>query len=150
MKQNRILTLVFLALAIAALTLSACGPKATPEPVTLTVKGLVNTELQLGDGALHKMTVVTLNLTHPKKGAADYTGVRLSDLLAKAGVQSGATSVVFTGSDGYAYTATLSDVTACADCMVAFDSANPGVYSSAMPGMAGKAWVGSLVTIELK
>ena len=68
MKQNRIVTLVFLALVIAALTLSACGPKATPEPVTLTVKGLVTTELQLSDSALHKMTVVTLNLTHPKNG----------------------------------------------------------------------------------
>ena len=149
MKQNRIVTLVFLALVIAALTLSACGPKATPEPVTLTVKGLVNTELQLSDSALHKMTVVTLNLTHPKNGATNYTGVRLSDLLAKAGVQSSATSVIFTGSDGYSYTAYLSDITACADCMVAFD-ATPSVYDMAMPGMSGKAWVGKLITIELK
>ena len=149
MKQNRIATLIFLALAIAALTLSACGPKATPEPVTLTISGKVNTEQQLSDSALHKMTVVTLNLTHPKNGAADYTGVRLSDLLAKAGVQSGATSVVFTASDGYSYTANLSDITACADCMVAFD-ATASVYDMAMPGMAGKAWVGKLITIELK
>jgi hypothetical protein len=149
MKQNRILTLVFLTLAIAALALSACGPKATPEPVTLTVKGLVNTEQDLSDSALHKMIVVTLNLTHPKNGPTNYTGVRLSDLLAKAGVQSGATSVVFTGSDGYTYTANLSDITACGDCMVAFD-ATPSVYDAAMPGMSGKAWVSSLITIELK
>jgi hypothetical protein len=149
MKQNRIVTLVFLALVIAALTLSACGPKATPEPVTLTVKGLVNTELQLSDSALHKMTVVTLNLTHPKNGPTNYTGVRLSDLLAKAGVKSSATSVIFTGSDGYTFTANLSDITACADCMVAFD-ATPSVYDMAMPGMSGKAWVSKLITIELK
>jgi hypothetical protein len=95
------------------------------------------------------MTVVTLNLTHPKNGPTNYTGVRLSDLLAKAGVQSGATTVIFTGSDGYSYTANLSDITACTDCLIAFD-AKPSVYDAAMPGMSGKAWVSSLVTIELK
>lgn len=149
MKQNRIATLVFLALAIAALTLSACGPKATPEPVTLTIKGLVNTELQLSDSALHKMTVVTLNLTHPKNGATNYTGVRLSDLLAKAGVQSGATTVTLTGSDGFTTDLALADVQACTDCLVAFDAA-ASVYNAAMPGMSGKAWVSNLVTIEVK
>ena len=149
MKKNRILTLVFLALAVAALILSACGPKATPEPVTLTVTGKVNTELQLSDSALHKMTVVTLNLTHPKKGAADYTGVRMSDLLAKAGVQSGAATVTLTGSDGFTTDLALADVQACTDCLVAFD-ATASVYDAAMPDMSGKAWVNGLVTIEIK
>jgi hypothetical protein len=149
MKQNRIATLVILALAIAALTLSACGPKATPEPVTLTVTGKVNTELLLGDGALHKMTVVTLNLTHPKKGAADYTGVRMSDLLAKAGLQSGAATVTLTGSDGYTFDMDLAALQACTDCMVSFDSA-ASVYNAAMPGQSGKAWVSGLVKIEIK
>jgi len=149
MKQNRIVTLVILALAIAALALSACGPKATPEPVTLTVTGKVNTELLLGDGALHKMTVVTLNLTHPKKGAADYTGVRMSDLLAKAGLQSGAATVTLTGSDGYTFDMDLAALQACTDCMVSFDSA-ASVYNAAMPGQSGKAWVSGLVKIEIK
>jgi len=149
MKQNRIVTLVFLALAIAALTLSACGPKATPEPVTLTVTGKVNTELQLSDSALHKMTVVTLNLTHPKNGPADYTGVRLNDLLTQAGIQSGATTLTLTGSDGYTYDADLATVQACADCLVAFD-ATASVYDTAMPNMAGKAWVNGLVSITVK
>jgi hypothetical protein len=149
MKQNRVVTLIILALAIAALTLSACGPKATPEPVTLTVTGKVNTELLLGDGALHKMTVVTLNLTHPKKGAADYTGVRMSDLLAKAGIQSGAATVTLTGSDGYTFDMDLAALQACADCIVSFDSA-ASVYNAAMPGQSGKAWVSGLVKIEIK
>ena len=149
MKKNRILTLVFLALAVAALILSACGPKGTPEPVTLTVTGKVTTELQLSDSALHKMIVVTLNLTHPKKGAADYTGVRMSDLLAKAGVQSGAATVTLTGSDGFTTDLALADVQACTDCLVTFD-ATASVYDAAMPGMSGKAWVNGLVTIEIK
>ena len=149
MKQNRILTLVFLALAIAALALSACGPKATPEPVTLTVTGKVNTELQLSDSALHKMTVVTLNLTHPKTGAADYTGVRMSDLLSKADIQSGAATVTLTGSDGYTYDLDLATLQACTDCLVAFD-ATASVYDTAMPNMASKAWVKGLVSITIK
>jgi DMSO/TMAO reductase YedYZ molybdopterin-dependent catalytic subunit len=150
MKKNRIITLVFLTLVVAALALSACGPKATPEPVTLTVTGKVNTELQLSDSALHKMTVVTLNLTHPKKGAADYTGVRMSDLLTKAGIQSGAATVTLTGSDGYTFDIDLATLQACADCMVSFDSTTAGVYNAAMPGQSGKAWVSGLVKIEIK
>jgi DMSO/TMAO reductase YedYZ molybdopterin-dependent catalytic subunit len=121
-----------------------------PEPVTLTVSGLVDNELKLTDSALHAMTVVTLNLTHPKTGAADYTGVRLSDLLSQAGVQSGATTVTLTASDGFSNDIDLATVQACTDCMVAFDSATPGVYSSAMPDMAGKSWVKNLISIIIK
>jgi hypothetical protein len=150
MKKNTGLSLIFLALAILALTLSACGPKATPEPVTFTVSGMVKSELQLGDGALHKLAVVTLNLTHPKSGAADYTGVRLNDLLNKAGLQSGAAKVTLTGSDGYTFDVDLATFQACTDCLLAFDAAKPGVYSSAMPGQSGKAWVKGLVSITVK
>lgn len=149
MKLNRISTLVLLALVTAALLLAACGPAATPEPVTLTISGKVNTELQLSDSSLHKMTVVTLTLTHPKNGPTSYTGVRMRDLLNKAGIQSGATSVTMTGSDGYTYTIDLTTLQACGDCMVAFDK-TPSVYDAAMPGQSGKAWVSSLITIEIK
>ena len=176
MKYNHTL-LVCLSLAVLlSLILSACGTAATPVPPTavpttavpptavpptaapttasaasgtLAITGLVNTPLTLTDADLHAMTVVTLNLTHPKKGAADYTGVRMSDLLNKAGVQSGATTVTLTGSDGYTFDIDLATVTACADCMVAFD-ATANVYDSAMPNMAGKAWVNGLVSITLK
>jgi hypothetical protein len=150
MKHNRTFLLVLSVFALAAFLLSACGPKATPEPVTFTVTGMVNTELQLSDSTLHKMNVVTLNLSHPKNGAADYTGVRLNDLINKAGLKSGAATVTLTGSDGYSFDFDLPTVQACADCLVAFDAANPGVYSSAMPGQSGKAWVKGLVSITVK
>jgi hypothetical protein len=150
MKHNRTILLVLSVFALVAILLSACGPKATPEPVTFTVNGMVNTELKLGDSALHKLNVVTLNLTHPKSGAADYTGVRLNDLLNKAGLKSGAAKVTLTGSDGYTYDLDLAAVQACADCLLAFDAAKPGIYSSAMPGQAGKAWVKGLVSVTVK
>ena len=124
---------------------------SVPEPVTLTITGLVDHEQQLTDSALHAMTVVTLNLVHPKNGATDYTGVRLSDLLTKAGVQAGAATVTFTASDGFTNDIDFATVQACTDCMVAFDPATPGVYNLAMPGQtSGKAWIKGLVSITVK
>lgn len=121
------------------------------EPVTLTVSGLVNNELKLTDSALHAMTVVTLNLVHPKNGASDYTGVRLNDLLNQAGIKAGAATVTFTASDGFANDIDLATVQACTDCLVAFDPATPGIYNLAMTGQtSGKAWVNGLVTITMK
>jgi Sulfite oxidase and related enzymes len=118
--------------------------------VTLTVSGQVDSELKLTDAALHAMTVVTLNLVHPKNGATDYTGVRLNDLLTKAGVKTGATIVTFTASDGFTNSLDLATLHACADCLVAFDPTTPGVYNLAMPGQtSGKAWVNGLVSITI-
>lgn len=174
MKQNRTILLVLSIFAMAAILLSACGPAATPTPelptsvpstavpptavpptatpgpVTLTVSGQVNNELQLTDAALHAQTVVTLNLVHPKNGATDYTGVRLNDLLTQAGVKTGATIVTFTASDGFTNELDLATVQACTDCLVAFDPSTPGVYNLAMPGQtSGKAWVNDLVSITI-
>ena len=150
MKPIRTTLFVLSVFIMLAVLLSACGPKATPGPVTLTIKGMVNNELQLTDSDLHGMTVVTLNLEHPKNGAAEYTGVRLNDLLNEAGVKSGATTMTLTASDGFASDIDLATVQACADCLIAFDASTPGVYSSAMPGQSGKLWVKGLVSIELK
>ena len=120
-------------------------------PVTLTVNGLVDNELKLTDAELHGMNVVTLTLTHPKKGDTKYTGVRLSDILKQAGIQSGAKTVSFMASDGFTYDADLATVQACTDCLVAFDSTTPGVYNLAFAGQtSGKAWVNGLVTITVK
>ena len=169
MKQNRTILIVLSISVLAAIILSACGPAATPTsepptsvpptavpptatagPVTLTVNGQVNSELQLTDAALHAMTIVTLNLVHPKNGATDYTGIRLNDLLTQAGVKAGATLVTFTASDGFTNELDLATVQACADCLVAFDLTTPGVYNLAMPGQtSGKAWVNDLVSITL-
>ena len=175
MKHNRSILLVLSIFALAAILLSACGPAATPiptavpptavpptavpptvvpptatpGPVTLTITGAVNTELKLTDSDLHGMTVVTLNLTHPKNGAADYTGVRLNDLLNKAGIKAGAASVTLTASDGFTNSLDLATVQACTDCLVAFDPATPGVYNAAMPGESGKSWVNGLISITV-
>jgi DMSO/TMAO reductase YedYZ molybdopterin-dependent catalytic subunit len=175
MKHNRTILLVLSVFTLAAILLSACSPAATPipttvpptaipptavpptavpptatpGPVTLTITSAVNNELQLTDSDLHEMTVVTLNLVHPKNGAADYTGVRLNDLLNKAGIKASAASVTLTGSDGFTNTLDLATVQACTDCLVAFDPATPGIYNAAMPGQSGKSWVNGLVSITV-
>jgi DMSO/TMAO reductase YedYZ molybdopterin-dependent catalytic subunit len=155
MKHNHTILLVLSLFTLAAVLLSACGPAATPTPtkgpVTLTVTGQVNTELQLTDADLHAMTAVTLTLEHPKNGSTEYTGVRLNDLLNQAGIKAGAATVTFTASDGFTNDLDLATVQACTDCLVAFDPATPGVYNLAMPGQtSGKAWVNQLVSITIK
>jgi hypothetical protein len=148
MQQNRI-TLVLLSLfVVLALTLAACGPADTG-PVTFTVSGMVNDELSLTDLGLHKLDVVDINAEHPKDGPTDYSGVRINDLLDKAGVQDGAVTLVLTASDGYTFEIDLATVRDCADCLVSFGD-TAGDYMAVMPGQSGKAWVKGLVSLEVK
>ena len=146
MKSKSIFFIVVLALVV--LLLSACGPK---EPVTFSLTGSVDKELQLTDSALQKMDVVTLTLEHPKNGPTEYKGVRLSELLSQAGVKSGATMVTFAARDGFTSELDLATVQACADCLLAFDPETPGVYNLAMPGQtSGKVWVKDVGSISIK
>lgn len=157
MKRLPILLLtIFLALSLG---LAACQPAvpevvATEAPVAeapaaepvLTVTGAVDQELALTDADLHAMEVVKLNAEHPKNGPTDYEGVRLSEVLAKAGVKAGASKLVFTASDGYTSEVPYADVEACADCLVAFDGSD---LNMVMPGMSSKAWAKMVVKIEV-
>jgi hypothetical protein len=148
MKQNRKMTSILTILSIFALALSACGA-ADEGPVTFNVTGMVDDPLALSDAGLHKMDVVTLSAEHPKNGMQEYTGVRISELLAEAGVQAGAATLVLTASDGYSFEIDFATVQDCADCLIGF-SETAGDYMAVMPGQASKAWVKGLVSIELK
>jgi hypothetical protein len=150
MKQIRT-TLVLLSLvAVLSFVLSACGPKATPGPVVLTVTGSVGKALALTDADLHGMKVATISATKPKQTTAqDFKGVRLSDLMDKAQVKADATSMVMTASDGFSSTVDISALKACTDCMIAFTD-TAGTLNAIMPGQANKAWVKGIVKIEFK
>jgi hypothetical protein len=169
MKNQRSILFDLSMLALTAVLISSCAPaaapavtepQATPEateaPVvelpsaTFSITGLVDNPLQLADADLKAMEAVTLSLEHPKNGPTEYTGVRLNDLLNQAVVQSGATILTLTASDGFTSDVDLATVQACTDCLVAFDPDASGVYNAAMPGQSGKAWVKSLVSIEVK
>ena len=142
-------TFTVLALVVI-LALTACGPKAEPGPVVLTVKGLVGSELSLTDSDLHAMKVATISTIPPKKDTAqDYTGVRLSDLMDKAKLKTEAASMVMTASDGFTSEIDLATLKACADCMIAFTE-TAGSLNAVMPGQSSKAWVKGIVSIEFK
>jgi tungstate transport system substrate-binding protein len=68
-------------------------------------------------------------------------------VLAKAGVQDGASALLFVASDGYESEVAYADVEACADCLVAFDGSD---LIMVMPGLSSKAWAKMVVKIEVK
>jgi hypothetical protein len=155
-----------LLLAALGLLIAACGPAATPAPVeptavppteapvaastpTLVVTGLVGNELALAEADLRAMEVVDLQAEHPKKGMQDYTGVRLSTLMALAQVKPEAATLVITASDGFAAEIDLPTLTACTDCLLAF-SDTPESFLAVMPGQSSKLWVKDVVSLEFK
>jgi hypothetical protein len=149
MKHTRALLIIVSVFLLASFILSACGAKADTGPVTLTVTGLVGKPLSLTDAGLHAMKVADITAEQPKKGSQPFKGVRLSDLLANAKIQSGAASLAFSASDNFSAELDLATVNSCADCMVAFTD-TAGSYLLVMPGQAGKLWVKNLVKIEVK
>ncbi len=117
---------------------------------TLFITGEVNQSLSLTDADLHGMKVVTISTTPPKQTAAQsYTGVLLNDLLDQAGVKAGASSVLFTASDGYSTEVSLADIRLCSNCLLAF-SGTAGSYATIMPGMLGNNWTKNVIKIEVK
>jgi hypothetical protein len=150
MKQFRIILVTLFLVAILTLVLTACGPKATPGPVVLTITGSVGKTLSLTDADLHAMTVATISAQAPKQSASQsFSGVRLSDLMSAAQVKTEAVSMVMTGSDGYTATLDIPTVKACTDCMISFGD-TAGTLNAVMPGQTGKAWVKGIVKIEFK
>lgn len=116
----------------------------------LVVTGEVHQSLALTDADLHGMKVVTISTIPPKQTSAQsYTGVLLNDLLDQAGLQSGASSVLFTASDGYSAEVSLADIRACTNCLLAFSGA-AGSYSTIMPGMLGNNWTKNVIKLEVK
>jgi hypothetical protein len=149
MKRTRITPIALALVAVLSLVLAACGPKETPGPVVLTVTGMVGKELALTDADLHAMDVVHITAKHPKNGAQEYDGVRLNDLLDQAQAQSGATTLVFTASDGFSAEIDLATVRSCNDCLIAFTD-TAGNLLAVMPGQSSKLWVKEVITLELK
>jgi hypothetical protein len=165
--MKRIPVLWLMALVLVA---AACAPAATPVPVeptavpptaapppteapaaaaTLVVTGLVPKELALSEADLRAMEVVDIQAEHPKKGMQDYTGVRLSTLMALAQVKPEAATLVITASDGFSAEIDVPTLTACTDCMLAFTD-TPESFTAVMPGQSSKLWVKDVISLEFK
>lgn len=124
------------------------GELALPEGAALLLFGQVQNRLALGLENLQAMNVVELQAEHPKQGVLDYRGVRLADLLALAGASPEASTLVITASDGYAAEASLAEVAACSDCLLAL--AEDGTLLMVMPGMQSNLWVKQVNFLEVK
>jgi hypothetical protein len=145
-------TILFTIVMLVAVVMGACG--ATPAPTSvpagppaLTVQGKVSTELKLSLDDIKALGVEKLTLDHPKNGPTEYEGVRLSKVLDKTGLAADATTLVLTASDGFSAEVPVADAKACADCLIALSGTS---LNMAMAGMASKAWVKMVVTIEVK
>jgi hypothetical protein len=113
---------------------------------TMAVKGMVDKPAKLAVADLKAMTVKTITAEHPKKGATEYTGVLLSDIMASVGVQSGAKTLVMGATDGYMGQVTLAELDANAMIAIGDD----GTLNAVMPGQSGKAWVSDIISLDFQ
>lgn len=84
-------------------------------------------------------------------GTHNWTGIRLSDLLAKAGVQASAVKVGFHASDGYTTDLTMQNA-ARPDVIVAFEKDGVPLKEKTrlvVPGMWGYKWISGIDKISL-
>jgi hypothetical protein len=134
-------------------TTTTAAAEAASAPSTGTsgnavVKGMIDNPMTLTPAQLETMTIAEITVEHPKLGMTDYRGVRLSDLFATFGVQSGAATLVMTASDGYMAEVPLADIQASADAIVAIG--DDGTLSVVIPGIESKSWVRDVVSLEFK
>jgi len=115
---------------------------------TSVVKGLVDNPMTITGDTIKSMNPVTITMDHPKLGRKEYTGVRWSELLPLFKVQAAATLVEFSCTDGYIAQATLAEMAASPDSMLAVG--DDGSLNAAMPGFYGKAWARDIIQIEFK
>jgi len=114
----------------------------------LAITGLVDNEMFWTEEEVRAMPTVEVEATNNQGAAETYTGVPLSELLAAAGVQDGATTIVFVGDDGYTAEVSLEELNACEDCIISFR--NQGGFRSLMPGFPGSVNVRGVVEIQVK
>ncbi len=131
-------------LFVSAILLTACAQGE----VALQATGNVAKEKGWTEAQVKKMNVIEVESTNKDGEASMYTGVLIADLLAEAGLNEGATTIVFVADDGYTAEVTLEELQACPDCIVSFR--NQGGFSTVMPGFSGKLQVKGVVEIQVK
>jgi hypothetical protein len=150
---KKALTLLTVSLVlIAALTGCGGGGSQGSEPASadaaLKITGSVSQETSWTEVELKGMDTVETEYTDKDGETETYTGVPLSALLDQAGVQSGATTLVFVAADDYTAESPLADVQACGNCIAGFQEG--GGLRSVMPDFSGKLQVKDLVEIQVK
>lgn len=125
------------------------APAAEPATGSFVIKGLVNQEMGFMEADLRALEVLKINAEHPKNGPQDFEGVSLNALLDMAGVKDGAKTLFVTSADGYTTEVALSDVRACADCLLGFTN-TAEQFKLVMPKLPSNTWAKEVVSIEVK
>ncbi len=170
--MSRTIKLFLILGMVLSLALAACGPTAAPEPapaepaapvveeapaqesaaeeapVALKVTGAVGSEQAWSEAEVKALNTLDVESTNKAGENATYTGVLITDLLAAAEPDAGATTVVFVADDGYTAEISLKELTACADCIVSFR--NQGGFSTVLPGFPGNMQVKGVIEIQVK
>jgi hypothetical protein len=116
--------------------------------ITLKITGKVAQKVGLTEAEARAMDTIESESTN-KKGETDtYTGVPIQVLLEMAGVQSGASTIVYVADDGSTAEVALADVQACDDCIVSFR--NKGGFSIVMPDYPGNVQVKGVIEIHVE
>jgi hypothetical protein len=141
------------AAATAAPTIAAQPTAAHPAPVeegdvALRISGKVDQELAWTEEQVRAGPVIQVKGTNSQGASEDYTGVSLNDLLKQAGVRSGAATLVFTAGGGQTSEAALSEVQACAECILSFRTR--GGFSLRMPGFPTEIQLKGVTAITVK
>jgi DMSO/TMAO reductase YedYZ molybdopterin-dependent catalytic subunit len=119
-----------------------------PDDAAFKITGDVETEVGWTEEKIRSMDTIEAQSTNKAGETGTYTGVRISDLLSKAGPKEGAMTLVFVADDGYTAEAPLADIETCADCIVSFR--NQGGFSIIAPGLPGNVQVKGVVEIQVK
>ena len=119
-----------------------------PDDAAFKITGNVETEVGWTEEKIRSMDTIEAQSTNKEGETSTYTGVRISDLLSKAGPTGEATTLVFVADDGYSAEVPLADIQACADCIVSFR--NQGGFSIVAPEFPGNVQVKGVVEIQVK
>lgn len=113
-----------------------------------SITGLVQNEMAWSEAEMTSMEAIEVDFTNKDGETQTFTGVPLAELLALAGINPEAATLVFVADDGFTSEAAYSEVQACSDCIVAF--ADGGGFRSVMPGFPGSLQVKGLIEIQVK
>jgi len=137
---------------VLVMVLAACGGKdaagGIPADAALKITGNVKNEIGWTEDQVRAMDTMEAQAANKDGEISTYTGVSINTLLDKAGVNTGATAVVYVADDGYTAEVTLDEVKGCTDCIVSFRE--QGGFSIVMPGFSNKAQVKGVVEIQVK
>jgi hypothetical protein len=143
-------TKLLVILTLSAILVAGCAstePQADAAPA-LQVTGKVANESGWTEDQLKAMDTVEVEATSKSGEVNTYTGVLITSLLDEAQLASDASTLFLVGDDGYEAEATLEEIQACANCIVAFQ--DEGGLRSVLPDFPGNMQVKGLVELRVE